>query len=109
MKYENGFYMQLTRKLWAEEYESLSYQACWIYTTLKELEQRYTGVNEDFFFRSNEDLAKDCKMKLTNMKKYRDELLKTNLVHSWTGHFVDKKTGKKSEKKVTYYRIAKTY
>ena len=63
--------------------------------------------NHDFFFRSNEDLSHDSGMKLTSLKKAKAELLKSDLVQSWQMHWIDKETKKKSEKKVTAYRILK--
>ena len=107
MKHGNEFYLQLTRKLFTEEYKNLSKNAKWLFIVLNELEQRYTGEKEDFFFRSNEDLATDCHMSLPTLKRAKKELLETNLVTCWQIHFVNKDTGKKSEKRTTAYKILK--
>lgn len=107
MKHGNEFYLQLTRKLFTEEYKNLSKNAKWLFVVLNELEQRYTGEKEDFFFRSNEDLANDCHMSLPTLKRAKKELLSTELIQSWQIHFVNKDTGKKSEKRTTAYRILK--
>ena len=107
MKHGNEFYLQLTRKLFTEEYKNLSKNAKWLFVVLNELEQRYTGEKEDFFFRSNEDLANDCQISLPTLKRAKKELLSTELIQSWQTHFVNKDTGKKSEKRTTAYRILK--
>lgn len=105
MKNGNSFFLQLTRKLFTDEYKGLSIRAKWLFVVLNELEQRYTGEREDFFFRSNEDLATDADMSLPTLKRAKKELIDTNLVKSWQIHFVNKETGKRSEKKVSAYRI----
>lgn len=107
MKHGNEFYLELSRTIFTEEYEKLSYKAKWLFVVLNELEQRYTGEHEDFFFRSNTDLVKDAGMKLTVLKEAKAELLNEDLIQSWQMHFVDSKTGRKSEKKVTAYRVLK--
>lgn len=107
MKHNNTNYLQLSRKIFTGEYSHLSNNAKWLFVVLNELEQRYTGdKTEDYFYRSNEDLASDCNFGLTTLKKAKSELLRSDLVQSWQGHFVDDE-GKKSEKHVTYYRIKK--
>lgn len=104
MKYGNTFYMQLSRAIFTEQYENLSVNAKWLFCVLNELEQRYTGKKEDFFFRSNKDLARDSGLKLTALKTAKAELIQTDLIQSWQAHFVSK-DGKKSEKHFTAYRI----
>ena len=105
MKHGNKYYLQLSRKIFTEEYSHLSNNAKWLFVVLNELEQEFCGdKTEDYFYRSNEELAKDCNFGLSTLKKAKSELLKTDLVQSWQGHFVDD-CGKKSEKHFTYYRI----
>lgn len=105
MKHGNKYYLQLSRKIFTEEYSNLSNNAKWLFVVLNELEQEFCGdKTEDYFYRSNEELAKDCNFGLSTLKKAKAELLKTDLVQSWQGHFVDD-GGKKSEKHFTYYRI----
>lgn len=104
-KRKEGFYIQLKRELFTEEYLSLSINAKWLYVVLNELEHKYTGDKCDFFFRSNEDLAKDSGMSLATFKRAKKELLDTDLVQHWQMHFIDPNTGKKSEKKVSACRI----
>lgn len=107
MKHGNSFYLELTRELFTEEYKTLSNGAKWLFVVLNELEQRYTGKGCDYFFRTNEELAKDAGVGLRQLKAYKAELKNTELVQMWNGHFIDAETGKKSEKKVSFYRILK--
>ena len=111
MKTGNVFFMELSRLLFTEPYSNLSQSAKWLFVTLNELEQRYVGDDSNpqtsFFFRSNEDLAKDAGMSLPTLKRAKKELLQTDLLKTWQAHFIDPKTKKKSEKKVTAYRILK--
>lgn len=104
-KHKGTFFIQLKRELWTEEYKDMSINAKWLYTTLNELEHRYTGDKCNFFFRSNEELAKDCGMSINTFKRAKKELLETGLVQHWQMHFVDTETRKKSEKKISAYRI----
>lgn len=105
MKHGNVFFMELSRCLFTDDYKHLSQNAKWLFVVLNELEQRFTGSKEDFFFRSNDDLAKDAGMILPTLKRAKAELKETDLVHIWNTHFRNKETGKLSEKKVTAYRI----
>lgn len=107
MKHGNSFYLELTRELFTEEYKTLSNGAKWLFVVLNELEQRYTGKGCDYFFRTDEELAKDAGYSTKTLKRFKKELRETELVEMWNGHFVDSETGKKSEKKVSFYRILK--
>lgn len=108
MKHNNIYYLQLSRKLFDEPYCNLSINAKWLFVVLNELEQRYTGdKTENYFYQSNEELAQMCGFSLSTLKRAKSELLKTDLVQSWQGHFKDSETGRKSEKHFTYYRIKK--
>lgn len=104
MKYGNSFYLELSRKIFTEEYKDLSRDAKWLYVVLNELEQRFTGKGCDFFYRTDEDLAKDAGMSLATLKRYKLELRNSGLVKMWNGHF-KYENGKKSEKKLSCYRI----
>lgn len=106
-KYNNSYYLQLTRLLWKEPYSKLSQNAKWLYCTLKELEQRYCGgaSNRDFFIRSNLELCTDTGMSLATLKKAKSELLATDLVETWQTHWINNETKKKSEKHITAFRI----
>jgi len=106
LKRKDGNYIQLSRKLFSDErFLKLSRNARWLYVVLNELEHRYTGENVDFFFRSNEDLAKDASMSLATLKRAKAELKGKGIVQIWNMHWRDPKTGKLSEKHVTAYRI----
>ncbi|MDD6070106.1 MAG: helix-turn-helix domain-containing protein [Clostridiales bacterium] len=100
----NTFYLQLSRRIFTDEYSNLSDGAFRLYVWLNELEQRYTGESRDFFFRTNEELAKDVGMSDKTLKKYKKELIESGLIEHWLGHFI-MPDGKKSEKKVSCYRI----
>lgn len=109
-KYGNTHYLQLSRAIFTDEYKHLSNGAKWLFVVLNELEQRYTTGREggeDFFFRSDLELSADAGISITTLKRHKAELKKSGLVHIWQAHFVDRQTGKKSEKKITAYRILK--
>lgn len=104
MKYKEGNFVQVSRELFNNErFAGLSYHAKWLYVVLCELEHRYTGPKEDYFFRSNDDLAKDAGMSLSTMKRAKEEL--RPLVQMWQMHWRDPDTSKLSEKKVTAFRL----
>lgn len=106
-KYGNTFYLQLTRKLWTDDYKQLSLQAKWLYCTLKEVEQRYcgNGNNRDsYFFRTDKQLSEDSGLPLRTLKRAKAELLETDLLTIQQGHWINS-DGKKSEKHITSYRL----
>lgn len=104
VKYNNTFFMQVSREIWEHD---ISDNAKLLFFWLNELEQRYTGVKEDFFFRTDADLAADLGWSLKTLKKAKAELKTTDLIATPKVHFTDKETGKKSRKWVTGYRIIK--
>lgn len=104
MKHNNVYYMQVSRTIWGVP---LSDKAKLLFFWLNELEQRYTGEKEDYFYRTDEELAKDMSWSLKTLKKAKAELKETDLIQFCKVHWVDKNTGKKSEKWVTGYRILK--
>jgi hypothetical protein len=111
MKHHNKHYLELSRKLFNYTYEELPMYSRWIFTVLNELEQKFTGTNkghhkdQDFFYRSNEELAIDCGLSIDTIKRYKKPLITLGLVKHWNMHWTDIKTGKLSEKKVSAYRI----
>ena len=107
MKHGNTYYLQLTRHLFTDEYKHLSQNAKWLFVVLKELEQRFTGKKENFFTRSDIQLAEDSCMSLRTLKRAKAELIKTDLIQTWKCHWTYKDTGKKSEQYYTAYRILK--
>lgn len=51
-KYNNEFFLQLSREIFTPKYKNLSNGAKWLFVVLNELEQRYTTGKpggEDFF------------------------------------------------------------
>lgn len=104
MKHNNVFFMQVSREIWKYD---ISDKAKLLFFWLNELEQRYTGEKEDFFFRTDEELANDLSWSLKTLKNVKAELRKTDLIQLSKVHWVNKETGKKSEKWVTGYRILK--
>lgn len=107
MKYNNTFYMQVSRAIFDEQHSDLSLGAKSLFFLLNELEQRYCSKETDYFYRSNEDLAQDLNISLGTLKKYKSELLNKapDLVQSCKVFWKDKATGKRSKKHVTGYRI----
>ena len=101
-KYKDGNFVQINRDIFKQDYH---HKTVYIYIVLSELEHRFTGENEDFFFRALSDLAKDCKMNRTTIVKYRQKLIDDGWIHTWRMHYEDKKTGKRSEKHVTAYEV----
>ena len=108
LKYGNDFYLQLSRHLFADKYKNLSINAKWLYVVLNELEQRYTGKDANWFFRTDADLAVDSGMSEKTLKRAKAELKESGLVEISIMHWVDKETGKKSKKKVTAYTIPRS-
>lgn len=87
-KYKEGNFLQFPRGVF-EKFHNAKTSTKWLYTILLELEHKFTGLKEDFFFRSIDDLSKDAKLSRP----------------AWQMHWVDKDTDKKSEKHVTAIRI----
>lgn len=99
-------FIQLSRSIFHEDCK-LNFRAKWLYTVLSELEHRYTGEKENYFFRTQKDLSDDTGMNPVTNRKYTKELIDSRYLQSWKMHWIDKKTGKKSEKHVRAYRILK--
>lgn len=108
MKYGNDYYLQLSRHLFADKYKSLSINAKWLYVVLNELEQRYSGKDANWFYRTDEQLAQDAGMSIKTLKRAKAELKESGLVEVSFMHWVDKETGKKSKKKITAYTIPRS-
>lgn len=109
MKYGNDYYLQLSRHLFADKYKDMSINAKWLYVVLNELEQRFTGKDKDWFFRTDEELAKDAGMSEKTLKRAKSELRESGLIEISLVHWiVDKETGRKSKGKVTKYKIPRS-
>jgi len=101
-KYKSGNFVQINRDIFKTDFH---HNSILIYVVLSELEHRFTGEKEDFFFRSLTDLSKDCRMNRTTITKYRKILIDDKWIKTWQMHWIDNETKKKSEKKITAYRV----
>jgi len=105
-KYKDGNFIQLSREVFkSPEFLKLSDSAKWLMFVLMENEHKFTGPKEDFFFRSNDDLAADCGWQRSKLCRIKEEVVKSGLIQTWQMHWVDKETKKKSEKHITAYRL----
>lgn len=105
-KYQRGHYIELPRSIFTDErFLKLSDSAKWLFLILKELEHRYSGSKEDWFFRSNKELAEDCGWNIKKLERVKPELIESGLINSWQMHWRDPETGKKSEKHISAYRV----
>lgn len=103
-KHGNKFYLELPRKIFTDEYKSLSTNAKWLYAVLNELEHRFSaGGTDGSFFQSDKDLSEASGIKLTSLKAAKKELAQSGLIETRQGHFGEE--GKQSKRHVTYYRI----
>ncbi len=104
MKRKAGNYLQLSREIFQDpKFHALSTTAKWLYVVLVELEHKFTGEKENFFFRSNEDLAKDVGVSLPTLKRAKKEL--KPFISTFFVHWVDKESGRKSKKYISGYRM----
>lgn len=105
-KHGNSNFVQLNREIFNGKYAHVSSQAKWLYAVLTELEHRFTGTKETFFFRSNADLAKDAGISESSVKRRKEELVKSGLIQTWQMHWVNQEK-KKSEKHISAYRVTR--
>ena len=85
--------------------KKIPYSTRWLYIHLNLLEHRFTGKGENFFFRSIKDLKEDTQISIRQLIRAIKQLNGLGLIQTWQMHWVDKKTGKKSEKHITAFRI----
>ena len=104
MKYGNSFYLQLSRELFSDQYKELSVGAKWLFVVLNELEQRYTGSDQKFFYRRNAELAEDAGISLSSLKRYKEELQRAGLIQTWNAHFREGEASLSTEK-ISCYRL----
>lgn len=101
--YNSTFFMKVSRRIWDFE---LSDKAKLLYFYLTELRERYTGEHKDYFFHTDEDLAKELGWNIKTLKSAKAELKNTDLVKFSKVHWYTDSTHKKLSKKyVTGYRI----
>lgn len=111
MKHHNTHYLELSRKIFKYTFEELPFYSRYIFMVLNEQEHKFTGTNtghhkdQDYFYRSDKDLSEDCGLSIRTIQRFKKPLIKLGLVQHWNLHWIDKETGKKSEKKVSAYRI----
>ena len=87
MKYNNTFYMQVSREIWDKD---LSDRAKLLFLWLNELEQRYTGEHRNYFYRTDAMLAEDMNWNIKTVQKAKSELKESGLIKTSRVRFVDK-------------------
>lgn len=106
MKYKGSHFLQLSRGIFKNEnFQNLSTNSKWVYVCLNELEHRFTGKKEDFFFHRDKDIAEFSGVSVSTVKRSKAQLTKFGMIQTWQMHWIDKVTQRKSEKHVTAYRI----
>lgn len=107
MKYLDSNFFEISNPAFDNLANSkISTSAKWLYTVLKRLEHRFAGKNEDFFFRSIDELSKDSSLSKPTITKSLKELEQNDLIQKWQMHWwMDKEKTKKSEKHITAFRI----
>jgi len=103
-KYKTDPFTQVSRSIFLEDCK-LSYKAKWFYIVLCELEHRYTGRKTLWFFRTQDNLKKDTGMSIKLIRRCKNELVDCGILKTGKMHWVDKDTGKKSEKHVTTFTL----
>lgn len=106
MKYNNTFYIQLSRVIFTEKYKSLSTSAKWLYCVLNELEYRYSR-EDGLFYRTNEELARDAGISLATLKRAKKELVSSCLITTIQTNLKEKESGKTGKTKITVYKLQK--
>ncbi len=107
-KRKNWNYMQVYNGAVAvlnKHNHTVPYSTRWLYVHLCHLEHRFYDKKIDGFFRSIKDLSHETRMGTNQVVNGIKILNKQRLIESWQMHWVDKKTGKKSEKHITAFRI----
>ena len=85
--------------------QKISCSTRWLYVYLIYLEHLYTGTEEDFFFHSIDQIKLATGISNKTIVKAIKTLNDLQLIQSWQMRWVDPKTGKKSEKHITAFRI----
>lgn len=105
MKYDNDYYLQLSRHLFDDKYFNLSVNAKWLFVVLNELEQRYCSRDKNYFYRTDNDLVEDSGLSLSTVKRAKKELIEAGLISCNLSPFISDVTNKKSKMHVTVYEI----
>jgi hypothetical protein len=108
LKYKGGNFCQIfndaIKKLNVTNCK-VPYSARWLYVHLNYLEHRFTGKNEDYFFRSIKDLQKDTQIGRKQIINGIKILKNIGLIQTWQMHWMHEETKKKSKKHITAFRI----
>lgn len=106
MKYKDANFLQLSRGIFKDDrFKSLPTNSKWLYVCLNELEHRYTGESEDYFFHTDKDIAEFSGVSVSTVKRSKAQLVSAGMMKTWQMHWIDKETRRKSEKHVTAYRL----
>ena len=105
MKYQTSNYLQFPLEAYkrCEELKNPN-GALALYLALKKLEHQFCTDEKDYFYRSDEQLTEDAHMSLPTIKRQKKELKQVGLITTEQRHYI-RDDGKKSEKRVTVYRI----
>ena len=77
----------------------------WLFGVLCMDEHRFTSSSKNDFYRTIKDLMSDSGMGKMTVNQGLKILNKIGVIKSWQAHFLNPKTGKKSEKHVTAIRF----
>ena len=86
MKYKDGYYIQLSRSIFGEEYKTMSDSAKWLYCYLSELEHRHTGEGKNWFYATDAKIADELNWSISKVQRIKSELLKYDLVKLYKTH-----------------------
>lgn len=104
-KYKANHFGQYSRSAF-KKLHLLKTSSKWLYFVLVELEHKFTGKNEDFFFRSIKDLSVDSGLSQDCVWRSLKELKQSGLIQKWQMHWwIDKEHTKQSKKRVTAIRL----
>lgn len=101
-KHKTEKYLNFSREIWKCD---ISQKAILLYAWLLELHATQIGEKIDFFYRTDEELAKDMSWSLKTLKKAKAELKKAKIINVFPVGFLNTETGEKSTECVTGYRI----
>jgi hypothetical protein len=104
-KYKDGNFIQFPRSVFPKLLP-LKTSSKWLYVVLTELEHKYTGKNEDFFYRSIKDLSTDSGLSSDCIVRSLKELEQNNFIQKWQMHWwTNEEKTKKSRRHITAIRL----
>ena len=105
MKYQQANYLQFPLEAYKRCAELKNPNgALVLYLVLKKLEHQFCTDDRDYFFRTDEQLTEDAHMSLPTIKRHKKELKQVGLIRTEQCHII-RDDGKKSEKRVTVYKL----